>query len=271
MNWPKFTFKLPRIRFSVLFLEKAIIASFYASLVLGVAGIFGYLYYEPYLETLQTKDRHRFEEAVEKFKDLKFVDAYRKLKALEEIEMAELYRERYERWKERYRKDETFRAEQKRERKELMEKARAARLAHHQKSFKDIEYTHQLSGPLVERLRWGQATPWEKGLILREKCMHYLRLQQEEWLDPANPEYRSGLPRTFQDTHLDGQTPEVFCTDLVPLEDNPAAIQRAFMNLKEKLGYFPYLQLLAEIGVKENEVFSFDDKLERMTEDLAGT
>jgi hypothetical protein len=236
-----------------------------------VAGTFGYFYYQPYLETLQAKDRYRYEEAVEEFKELHFVEAYQRIKALQAIEMAELYKERYKRWQKRYRKDPHFRSEQERERKEVMEKAHEARLARHQKRFKDIQYTNRLSGPLAERLRWGQASPWEKGLILREKCMHYLKRQQQEWMDPTNPEYKSGLPQTFRDSHLGGHNPEAFCTDLIPLKDEPAAIRGAFVNLKDKLGYFHYLQLLAEIGVKENEVFSFHDKLERMTEDLAGT
>ena len=271
MDWSRFKFRLPKIRFSVLLLEKIIIGSFYTAVVLAAVGTLGYFYYQPYLKSLQAKDRYRYEEAVEEFKELEFIEAYQRLKALEEIEMAELYKERYKRWQKRYRKDRQFRTEQERERNEVMEKAKEARLERHKKSYQDIEYTNRLSGRLAERLRWGQATPWEKGLILREKCMHYLKLQQQEWTDPTNPQYKSGLPQTFQDIHLGGHTPEVFCTELIPLEDDPAAIDRAFKKLKDKLGYFQYLQLLGEIGVKENEVFSFHDKLERMTEDLAGT
>lgn len=271
MDWSRFKPRLPKIRFSVLLLEKLIIGSFYVAVVLAVTGTVGYFYYQPYLKTLQIKDRHRYEEAIEEFKELHFIEAYRRLKVLEALDMNELYQERYKRWQNRYRKDRQFRAEQERERKNVMEKAREARLERHKKSYKDIEYTNRLSGPLAERLRWGQATPWEKGLILREKCVHYLQRQQQEWLDPANPEYQSGLPQTFQDIHLAGHTPGVFCTELIPLGDDPAAISRAFDNMKDKLGYFQYLQLLGEIGVKENEVFSFHEKLEKMTGDLAGT
>lgn len=271
MDWTRFKFKLPKIRFSVYLLERLIIGSFYVSLLLIGFAVMSYFYLQPYFQTLKNKDAFRYQEAVGEFKSLHLIEAYRQFQALDEIDPKALYLERYERWQKQYKQDPKFRIEQERERKAVMEKAREARLEGHAKAIGNIRYTRQLTGLLAERLRWGQAEPWEKGLILREKCVHYLKQEQAERTNPANNRYQSGTADTFQDTHLDGLTPETFCTALIPLEDNRRAIGRAFQQLKEKLGYFQYLQLLGEIGMKESDVFSFTDKLERMTEDLAGT
>lgn len=275
MDWTRFAsafkFKLPKIEFSVLLLEKIIIGAFYASIVFIVCGVMAYYYFQPYFQSLKNKDAFRYQQAMGEMKELHFLEAYHQFSELEDIEMKKLYLERYERWYKQYKKDPKFRREQRRERQETMEKAREARLEGHADAVSDIHYTNRLSGLLAERLRWGQAGPWEKGLILREKCVHYLKQEQAERVPTSKGEYPSSLLETFQDTRLDGMTPELFCTDLIPLADNPHAITRAFEKLKEKLDYFQYLQLLGEIGMKESEVFSFTEQLEGMTEDLAGT
>ncbi|CCQ91903.1 exported hypothetical protein [Nitrospina gracilis 3/211] len=275
MNWTqitsRFKFKLPRIRFSVLLLEKLIIAGFYASLMFIAFGVMAYYYFQPYFQSLKNKDAFRYQQAVGEIKELHFLEAFRQFSELEDIEMKKLYLERYERWQKQFKQDPKFRLEQRRERKETMEKAREARLEDHAKAVSNIRYTNRLSSMLAERLRWGQAGPWEKGLILREKCVYYLKQEQSERVSTPQGEYQSSLVETFQDTRLGGMTPELFCADLIPLEDNPRAIGHAFEKLKEKLDYFKYLQLLGEIGMKESEVFTFTEKLEGMTEDLAGT
>jgi len=120
-------------------------------------------------------------------------------------------------------------------------------------------------------LDWKNSGAWEKGLLLREKCIKFLEAEKKE---NQRRKKIHQLPRIASLLNKPRETsltaPEI-CEEWVPISHDESQVDLALENLKNKMDYFFLVQLLDEIGVPRQDVFSFPAQLDRMTGGFAGS
>lgn len=271
MDWDLIKLKFSGFRISIRLIEQIIIGSFYVGcLVVGVLFVAWY-YMQPYMHSLESKDAFRYKQISKDITNFHWIKAYLEARELETISVEDLHRENYKRFQKQFAEDKNFRKDLLKKRKEELAEFRITRLDQHQDQIHDIHYTNKLSGFLAQRLRWGLVSPWERGLILRDKCKYFVDEEKEHWLKKFQEGLSVQPSGSFEGTHLNGLTAAEFCESLIPLSHEEKFVQRALQKMKNHLSYFQFLRLLQEIGVKEEEVFDLPSRLNRMTADIGGT
>lgn len=271
MDWDLIKLKFSGFRISIRLIERIIIGSFYVACVALGAIFVTWYYFQPYLHELKEKDAVRYKQISKDLTNFHWINAYLEARELEAISMEELYREKYNRFQKQFTEDKKFRKNILKKRKEELAEFRTTRLDQHKDQIHDIRYSKQLSGFLAQRIRWGLVSPWERGLILRDKCKHFVEEEKENWLKKFQEGLSVQPSGSFEGTHLHGLTAAEFCESLIPLRHEEKFVQRALQKMKNHLSYFQFLRLLQEIGVKEEEVFDLPSRLNRMTADIGGT
>jgi len=271
MDWDLIKLKFSGLRISVRMIEQFIIGTFYVGCVVVGCLFVAWQYFQPYFHKLENKDAFRYERISKDISSFHWIRAYQQVRELEAISMEELYGERYGRFQVQFGEDKTFRKDILKKRKEDLEQFRNTRLTQHQDQIHDIHYTNRLTGFLAQRIRWGMVSPWERGLILRDKCKQFVEEEKENWLKKFQEGLSAQPSGSFEGTRLDGLTAAEFCESLIPLRHEEKFVTRALQSMKDHLSYFQFLRLLKEIGVKEEEVFDLPSRLNRMTADIGGT
>ena len=120
-------------------------------------------------------------------------------------------------------------------------------------------------------LDWNKSGPWEKGLLLREKCIKYLEMEKSSYQGQKKIHKLPRIaPLLEKPRELSLTVPEI-CEDFVPISHHERQVVLALEKLKNKMDYFFFVQLLDEIGVPRQDVFSFPAQLDRMTGGYAGS
>ncbi len=242
-------------------------------LVLALAGGGALAWKEvaPVMAVLKEKDPVKFKEMLAQAKSFDFTQAIESYTELDQMSYEQVLTVRYNSLKKKVQESDDIRLAQREEELEAREEARELIKKERQKQMQDLILLSEKRPENVLSLNWNQSSPWEKALLLREKCIKYLEMERS-----ANRGIKKihKLPRIAplldKPRELSLTVPEI-CEDFVPISHDELQVILALETLKNNMGYFFFVQLLDEIGVPRQEVFTFPAQLDRMTGGYAGS
>ena len=253
------------MKFFKRYLETILVVIF---LLLVGAGFLLWKSYRPTVDEFKSKNPPKFEQMAKEFGDLHFIKGTELLREIKHMTHDEVLLIRYELWKERIKSDKKFRLEEWDNQLAERENTKKARRMEHLKEIADIERLNKKGGEKVLFASWKKAGPWEKGLILREKCIKYLELERKDNVRRRNP---FTLSRTAVLLHKPAGTslevPEL-CAKLVTISHDAGIEASNLETLRNEMNYFYFVRLLDEVGIPRQEVLPFSIQLTRMTADF---
>tara|TARA_B100000686_G_scaffold352317_1_gene453869 strand:- start:5024 stop:5788 length:765 start_codon:yes stop_codon:yes gene_type:complete len=229
----------------------------------------GLIYYKwvqfsPRLDSIQPKNPERYEFMISLAKDLKFRRAKNIFDELEAMTADDVIILRFNKLRRAWNESEDYRD------KKLQEenKKRKEQMFRNQRSYssraKEVLKVPPQSGAGWVSNNWVNTSPWNKALILRQKCVNIMN-----WEIKAEKSRKDALalPRTapFVAPQKNAVYPVKLCESWVPLTDNEGSISLALKNLRDHLEFFQFKKLLQEIGIPEKEVMDFEKKTKRFT------
>lgn len=130
-----------------------------ALLVLVVAVAVVYEWQKPALQKLQEKDAYRYERMVDEVSGLHWINGWNQYVALKEISPAELYEERYQRWKQQWAASAEFRQNVLRQKAQVREQIKESQIKKYSFEELELEQFRRKQDPVLLRVHWEQATP----------------------------------------------------------------------------------------------------------------
>lgn len=240
-------------------------------LALAGGGIFVWKKAAPVMSVLKVKDPEKFNAMIAHVKSFDFTKAMQGYTELDQMSYEQVLTVRYQSLKKKVQEDDDLRLQQREEELEAREETRELQMEERQRQVQDLILSSDKRSGNILLLDWKNSGPWERGLLLREKCIKYLEI--EKTADRGIKKIHK-LPRIapLQDKpRQDPLTVPEICEEFVPITHDEAKVVIALETLKNKMDYFFFVQLLDEIGVPRQEVFSFPSQLDRMTGGYAGS
>lgn len=237
--------------------------------VLIGAGVFVWKEVLPVMLELESKNPEKFARLIEEAKSLHVEEAKRLFLELERMSYEAVLTYRYNSWKKKQEEDRKFRLAHWEKEWEIREEARQSKKIKRQQQINELAGLSRKPRGNVLFLDWQKAGAWEKGLVLREKCIKFLEIEKEQGLRRKNPRRVPGMTRLLKGSGEAALTIPELCEDLVPISHDERDVIVALEKLKNKMNYFFFVQLLDEVGVPRQDVFSLPSQLNRMTGGLA--
>lgn len=234
-------------------------------------GVFFGIKVAPVLAVLKDKDPEKYEAMIVQVKALEYEKTKKLYTELDRMTLEDVLTVRYNAWKKKKQEDPDFLQDHWEKEWESREEEKAVKREERQGQVMDlVQLSKKVRGS--ELLKgWDNSGVWEKGLLLREKCIKYLKMEKTE--------YQTGkkihkLPRISRLLNKAGDAsltiPEI-CESWVPISHEKEQVTLALDNLKNNIDYFYFVQLLDEIGVPRQDVFTLPAQLDRMTGGFAGS
>ena len=251
-------------------LGKAVPQALAVLLVMAVA-LFGiYQWQKPVLLKLKEKDAYRYERMIDEALRLHWINAWNQYVALKQISLAELYRERYQRWKQQWQTSGEFRQSAMRQKVEAREQIKKSLKTKYDYQEQELEQYHRKRDATLLRVHWEQATPWQKSLILRDRCIRYLNQELEDHRQRRHVNRSLRGAALLAQSRIANASPGSLCREMVPLGHDTPSVHRSLGKLKKGMNYYYFVRLLQDIGISDSELFSVTGKLEGMTRDFNG-
>ena len=134
---------------------------------------------------------------------------------------------------------------------------------------KSIQKLKKTKDPEALLATWEAAQPWQKGLILREKCVKFIEKENRNSLKRRNAR---DLVQTAvlleQTTHHSLNVPEP-CQILVPGTPDEKAVDKVLLTLEKELNYYSFVQMLDELGLPREKIISPSTQLKQMALDFS--
>ena len=239
-------------------------------LVLVVAAAATYEWQKPTLRKLQEKDAYRYERMVDEASRLHWINAWNQYVALKEISLAELYQERYRRWKHQWQTSTEFRQNASRQKVEAREQFQKLKKKKYDQQERELTQYRRKQDPAYLRVHWEQATPWQKSLILRDRCVRYLNQELEDYRQRHHVKGSLHGATLLVQSRIADASPGSLCREMVSLSHDVPSVHRALGKLKKGMNYYYFIRLLEDIGIPDSELFTVTGKLEGMTRDFNG-
>ena len=233
----------------------------------------GLIYYKwaqfsPRLDSIQPKNPERYEFMISLAKDFKFRRAKNIFEELEAMTADEVIILRFNKLRKAWNESEDYRDKMLQEEYEKRKEQMVRNQKSHSSRAKEVLKAFPQSGTGWVSTNWADTSPWNKALILRQKCANIMKweIQAEKSRKDA-----LALPRTapFVTPKKNAVYPTKLCDSWVPLIDNESSISLALKNLRDHLEFFQFKTLLEEIGIPEKEVMDFEKKTKRFTADYS--
>ena len=248
-----------------------IAVAFLLVLALAGGGVFFWKEVAPVMAVLKEKNPENFEAMMVHARSFDFKKAMQRFTELDRMTYEQVLTVRYNSMKRKIQEDDVFRRGQWEEELAAREETRELKKQERQRQIQDLILLAEKRPGNVLLLDWNKSGPWEKGLLLREKCIKYLEMEKT-----ANQGRKKihKLPRIAplldKPREISLTVPEI-CEEFVPISHAERQVVLALEKLKNKMDYFFFVQLLDEIGVPRQDVFSFPAQLDRMTGGYAGS
>jgi hypothetical protein len=239
-------------------------------LVVAAAGFGVYQWQKPVLQKLQAKDSYRYERMVGEASHLHWINAWNQFVELKEIGRAELYREQYQRWKQQWATSGEFRQSALRQKAEILEHIKKSQKKKYDLQEQELAQYRRKQDPVLLRVHWEQATPWQKSLILRDRCVRYLNQELEDYRQRRHVKGSLHGAALLAQSRIANASPGSLCRDMVPLSHDAPSVHRALGKLKEGMNFYYFSRLLDDIGIPDSELFTMSGKLQGMTRDFNG-
>lgn len=236
--------------------------------MLLIFGIVRGYYLNQEFKVLQTKDPEGFDLMMKDIRQFRMITAKKRFKELEALTQDQVTLINYYRKKRRWENDERYRRD------EWKSELQARRMSRNSRTLENnLRYHSIVTGQDKEDLtlrteRWEKMKPWERTLILREKCIKYLDLEEKK--NPLRLNART-LPRNASLLNQPGARPPTgpnLCERWIPVKHDEQAVDIALDNLKREMNYFYFMSLLEELGIPADRVFTFSGRHNRMTGDF---
>ncbi len=221
------------------------------------------------LMEMQRKDSYEFNSILEEGYRFHLIKAYHKFMVLKDLSLEQAYMNRYRRWKKKWVSDAEFRKQFSQEKMELGKVLQKVRAERYDEELEKIYKSQQIIPDQI-RGSWDQLAPWQRGLILREKCIHFIELEIKDDRRKMQVKSFSSQEIVSMNRKFLQYTPAEYCEGLVPIGLEEKYVEKALSSLKRGMNYYYFIRLLNEIGLKDSELFTYPSKLERMTEDFNG-
>ena len=241
-----------------------------ALLVLVVAVAVVYEWQKPDLHQLREKDAYRYERMVEEVSGLHWINAWNQYVALKTISPSELYEERYQRWKQQWATSGEFRQSALRQKAEARADIKESQRKKYDQQEQELAQYHRKQDPALLRVHWEQATPWQKSLILRDRCVRYLNQELEDYRQRRHVKGSLHGATLLAQSRIANASPGQLCREMVSLSHDTPSVHRSLGKLKKGMNYYYFVRLLEDIGIPDSELFSMTGKLEGMTRDFNG-
>jgi hypothetical protein len=219
------------------------------------------------LAELEEKDPEKYAKMVEEFKSFHVKEAQSLYREIETMTREAVIILRYEKWRKRNKEDKKFHEEYYDEELLSRVKVRKAFQADYQSRIDEIQRLKQRQPVKARFDHWKKTEPWKQRLILREKCVKYVKMEikdREVFRQDLEVSKVSTLVAQLSNEPL---SVTLFCNDLVPITQPSNKTQEMLLGLKEILNFKYYTQLLEEIGIPKKEIFLFKDEMSSKVRD----
>jgi len=241
--------------------------------ILGLMIYGGWLVYQkwesfkPILTKLEEKDPEKYEQMWEEAKSFHISEAKKLYRELNEMKLADVINLRYKKLLAKRNADKKFQEDSYEKELQIRIKERKLKLEENLSKIKELKNLHKKKPIQIRFNKWKEIEPWEKHLILREKCIKFLKKEVEN-----RHNQKSGLKISKLSTQISLIGKELFeieslCSNIVSSATSSKDIQDSILRLKESMSFFYFIQLLDETGIPRGIVFRFDEKLNGMTRD----
>ena len=223
--------------------------------------------FKPVLAELEKKDPEKYAEMVEEAKSFHIKEAKILYWEIETMTREAVITLRYEKWRKKRKADKKFHEEYYDD--ELLNRVevRKAFQTDYQSRIDEIQKLKQRQPVKARFDHWKKTEPWKQRLILREKCVKYVKREikdREVFRQDLEVSKVSTLVAQLSNEPL---PVELLCNDLVPVTQSSNKIQEMVLGLKEILNFKYYTQLLEEIGIPKKEIFLFQDEISSKVRD----
>ena len=224
--------------------------------------------YTPKLIGLKEKDPEIFDQIVRETRKLHLIEARRLLIKLDTMTPNEVYWHQYRNWKEKWSDNPEFQQQALKDRLERWETEGAEKKKAFDEQVGIVEDAREMESSKHLAGTWNRMSPWEKGLVLREKCLEMFGEKMNNSL----------LNRRFKNIHkassrLSGKEALYradFCENAIPLGHDETIVLKALENLKRDMNYFNFTRILSSVGIPHEHLFSYSGQLRKMTGSLGG-
>ena len=245
-------------------------------LVLGGGAFYGLQQWKPIAAELSKKDQEKFDLMVSEAKSFGFETAQKLYEELDAMTPEEVVSLRHKKWQEKLETDDEFRNTYLKEQHEAREKESIERKSRHDLKLRTLFFKPEQENLLS--VNWKKSEPWQKVMVLRQKCVKYLKMEEEDSRQRTNA---LELSRVFsildrpEKVSCNKKTADIclavsfseYCMNLIPNTDNNKIILQAMQNLKNKMNHYYYVRVLDEIGVSR-EALDFDQRLKGLSKNF---
>jgi hypothetical protein len=210
--------------------------------------------YKPVLAELEEKDPEKYAKMVEEVKSFHVKEAKRLYREIDSMTREAVIILRYEKWRKKKKEDKMFYEEYYNE--ELLSRieVRKAFQTDYQSRLDEIKRLKQRQPVKARFDSWKKTEPWKQRLILREKCVKYIKMEikdREVFRKDLEVSKVSTLVAQLSNEPL---PVELICDNLVPVTQSSNKIQEMVLGLKKNLNFKYYTQLLEEIGIPKKNL-----------------
>lgn len=234
-------------------------------------GAFWVIKVAPVMAVLKEKDPDKYATMVAQAKSLDFEIAMKTYTELDGMTHEEVLIVRYNSWKKKKQEDPDFLQSHWEKEWEAREEEKALRQEERQEQVEGLVQLSKNDRKATLSIDWEQSGDWERGLLLREKCVKYLGIEKKENQKRKNLHKLPKMARLLRKAGGASLTIPEICEEWVPISHEDGHVTLALENLKNNMDYFFFVQLLDEIGVSRQDVFSLPAQLDRMTGGFSGS
>lgn len=241
-----------------------------AGLVLVIAALGVYQWQKPHLHQLRAKDPYRYQLLVNEALRLHWINAWNQYGALKKIGLAQLHEERYQRWKRQWQTDREFRQKVLRRKAEARKQLKQSQKEKYDQQMQELDQYRKKEDPALLKVHWEQATPWQKSLILRDRCVRYLHQELDDHRRRRHVKESLHGAALLVQARISPARPGVLCREMISLNHDEPSVRRALLTLRDQMNYYYFSRLLEDIGIPDHELFTMSRKLDGMTRDFNG-
>ena len=217
-------------------------------IILVVIIFFGWLAYQqwesfkPVLAKLEEKHPEKYEQMWEKAKSFNISGSKKLYRELKEMPMADVIDLRYKKFLEKRNSDAKFKEDSYEKELQIRIKERTSKLADNPSKIEELKNLNQNKPFKIRFEKWKEFKPWQKKLILRDKCIKFIKKEL------ADRKIQKGVLKTSKASTLTsriGKEPleiENLCANLVSSSTSQEGVQDSILRLKESMSFFYFTQ-----------------------------
>ena len=244
--------------------------------VLGGGAFYGWLQWKPIAAELSAKDQEKFDLMMAEAKSFGFGTAQKLYNELDTMTPEEVVNLRHSKWQEKLEKNEEFRTTYLEEQHKARQQESIERKSKHNLKLSTLIFKSE-EGKLLSTI-WKESEPWQKVMVLRQKCVKYLKMEEADSRRRTNALELSRVSSILdrpEKLSCDKKTADIclavavsdYCMDLVPNADDNETILQAMQRLKGKMNHYYYVKMIEEIGIPR-EGLDFGHQLKGLSENF---